>query len=419
MVIVNSKEKWDTLQKVVNQNHFIYLQVLSDVNKHPKENRVSCFYIRTLLREYIVPVNHNEKFGTIEHIKVNKDQFVNDLKSHKHNTMISSDTLIDLSWNHYMKTNESYDNDKHLTPAHHWYYRTHYDKENINDVIPLVKHAEYFKNVSEDFVPYLNDKHDQTILEVLSDVEKNGVETIDGIVYSEYNPYTSTGRPSNRFGGLNFAALNKKDGSRKKFVSRFDNGVLVEFDYDAYHPRLIGSKINYKFPNGSVHQHLADTYGLSYDEGKALTFKYLYGGITNEIKDNPFFSKVDEYIQELWNGWKKDKKVVSDIYNREIHRVNLPDMNPNKLFNYMIQLMETEKNIEILNKLISEIKDNSSKLILYNYDAFLFDFDYKKDGLEYLKKVKDILEDDGKYPTRVYMGDNYHEMKEITEKFIV
>jgi hypothetical protein len=333
--------------------------------------------------------------------------------------MISSDTLIDLSWNHYMKTNESYDNDKHLTPAHHWYYRTHYDKENINDVIPLVKHAEYFKNVSEDFVPYLNDKHDQTILEVLSDVENNGVETIDGIVYSEYNPYTSTGRPSNRFGGLNFAALNKKDGSRKKFISRFNNGVLVEFDYDAYHPRLIGSKIDYKFPNGSVHQHLADTYGLSYDEGKALTFKYLYGGITNEIKDNPFFSKVDKYIQKLWSGWKKDKKVVSDIYNREIHRVNLPDMNPNKLFNYMIQLMETEKNIEILNKLISEIKDNSSKLILYNYDAFLFDFDYKKDGLEYLKKVKDILEDDGKYPTRVYMGDNYHEMKEITEKFIV
>jgi len=419
MVIVNSKEKWDTLQKVVNQNHFIYLQMLSDVNKHPKENRVSCFYIRTALREYIVPVNHNEKFGTIEHIKVNKDQFVNDLKSHKHNTMINSDKLVDLSWNHYMKTNESYDNDKHLTPAHHWYYRTHYDKDNINDVIPLVKHAEYFKNVSDDFVPYLNDEHDQTILEVLSNVENNGVETIDGRVYSEYNPFTSTGRPSNRFGGLNFAALNKKDGSRRQFISRFNNGVLVEFDYDAYHPRLIGNKINYQFPKGSVHQHLADLYGLSYDEGKALTFKYLYGGITDEIKDNPFFSKVDEYIQELWNGWKKDKKVVSDIYNREIYRVNLPDMNPNKLFNYMIQLMETEKNIEILNKLIFDIEDKSSKLILYNYDAFLFDFDYKKDGLEYLKKVKNILEDGGKYPTRVYMGDNYHEMKEITEKFIV
>ena len=37
----------------------------------------------------------------------------------------------------------------------------------------------------------------------------------DGMFYSEYNLFTSTGRPSNRFGGINFAALNKKDGSRE------------------------------------------------------------------------------------------------------------------------------------------------------------------------------------------------------------
>jgi hypothetical protein len=164
---------------------------------------------------------------------------------------------------------------------------------------------------------------------------------------------------------------------------------------------------------------LADTYGLDYEEGKRLTFKYLYGGITPEIKDNPFFSKVDEYIQELWTEWKRDKKVVSDIYSREIFRENLPDMNPNKLFNYMIQLMETEKNIDVLNTLLYDTSKYKSKIILYNYDAFLFDFDFKQDGLKYLKEVKNILEDNGKYPTRVFMGDNYHEMQEITEKFSV
>ena len=419
MVIVNSQEKWDTLQKVMNQHHFIYLQILSDANKHPKDNRVSCFYIRTALREYIVPVNHNEKFGMVSDIEVNRNLFIADLKSYQHNTMVKSDKVIDLNWNHYIETNEPYDIDKNLTNAHHWYYRTHYDKDNINDVIPLVKHAEYLKKISDDFVPYLNSEYDQTIMEVLSDVEKSGIQTTDGLVYSEYNPYTSTGRPSNRFGGLNFAALNKKDGSRKKFISRFKNGVLVEFDYDAYHPRLIGNKIGYEFPNGSVHQHLADTYGLDYEEGKRLTFKYLYGGITPEIKDNPFFSKVDEYIQELWTEWKRDKKVVSDIYSREIFRENLPDMNPNKLFNYMIQLMETEKNIDVLNTLLYDTSKYKSKIILYNYDAFLFDFDFKQDGLKYLKEVKNILEDNGKYPTRVFMGDNYHEMQEITEKFSV
>ena len=263
------------------------------------------------------------------------------------------------------------------------------------------------------------DYYDQDILENLQIVESNGIQTTNGLVYSEYNPYTSTGRPSNRFGGMNFAALNKKDGSRKKLVSRFKNGVLVEFDYDAYHPRLIGDKIGYEFPKGNVHQHLADSYGLSYDEGKQLTFKYLYGGITPEIKQNPFFGRVDEFIHRLWSTWKRDKKIVSDIYSREIFRENLSDMNPNKLFNYMIQLMETEQNIRTLDVLLHDMKDFKSKMVLYNYDAFLFDFDYKEDGLKYLKEVKKILEWDGKFPTRVFMGDNYHDMKEITEKLSV
>ena len=48
------------------------------------------------------------------------------------------------------------------------------------------------------------DYYDQDILENLQIVESNGIQTTNGLVYSEYNPYTSTGRPSNRFGGLNF-----------------------------------------------------------------------------------------------------------------------------------------------------------------------------------------------------------------------
>ena len=40
-----------------------------------------------------------------------------------------------------------------------------------------------------------------------------------------------------------------------------------------------------------------------------------------------------------------------------------------------------------------------------------------EDGLDYLMKVKKILEDD-KYPVKVSWGLNYHEMKDITEKFV-
>ena len=422
MVIVNTEKKWKNLQRQMRTTHFVYLQMLSDVNKHPKQNRVSCFLIVTPYEKYIVPVNHSEKFGTIETIDCSESKVcVGDMKSFLHNSMIETDEifgLIDLNWCHYNKTNEPYDFDKHLTNAHHHNYRVHYEKENVNDIIPLVKHAEYLSKVADELMDYVEDVkyYNQYILEVLSKIESNGLQTTNGMVYTEYNPYTSTGRPSNRFGGMNFAALNKKDGSRKQFISRHKRGTLVEFDFDAYHPRLIGELVEYKFPNGSAHEDLAETYGLNYDDGKALTFKYLYGGITPEMKKNPFFGKVDAYIKDLWNIYKNSDFIESDIYNRKIFRKNLHDMNPNKVFNYKVQLLETENNIYILDSLLDSIEDYSSKLVLYNYDSFLFDFNYE-DGLDFLKKVKEILEFGGKFPTKVSMGDNYHMMRDVTEKF--
>ena len=50
--------------------------------------------------------------------------------------------------------------------------------------------------------------------------------------WTQYHPFTTTSRPSNNFGGVNYAALNKDDGSRDRFVSRFEGGKLVQFDYD-------------------------------------------------------------------------------------------------------------------------------------------------------------------------------------------
>ena len=348
-------------------------------------------------------------------IETNQTIFVQDLKQYHHNTLVFGKDIRDMNWSYYLQHNKPYDSEQHLTSTHHHYNRLHHDKKNINDLIPLVKHLEYFEPISKQLYQQY-EQHDQTLLENLYQIERNGIKTYEKIVYSEYNPYTSTGRPSNRFGGMNFAALNKSDGSRKQFISRFNNGVLVEMDFDAYHLRLIGEIIGYKFPKGSVHEHMAKLYGLPYDEAKALSFKYLYGGITDEVSDNPFFSKVNDYIKLLWDDYKTNNFVQSYIYNRKIYGKNLQDMNPNKLFNYMIQLMETENNIKILNELQPKLQQYESKLILYNYDAFLFDFN-PKEGLEFLNIVKQTIESDGEYPVKISKGVNYHDMQDITEKF--
>jgi hypothetical protein len=374
-------------------------------------------------KEFILPFNHSETLNIeIPNLESNTKKYTYDRK--KLNHFVELDNVIDVNLLHYMATNKPLYIEDIDTNAHHFFNMRYYRRDNINTIVPVLKHlekcrkiAKILKDTIEKYAEHVKMTYNDEVLDNLSYIESNGLQTTDGTVYSEYNLYTSTGRPSNRFGGINFAALNKTDGSRKPYVSRFKTGVLVEMDYDAYHLRLIADKVDYQFPQGSVHKHMSKFYGVDYEEAKKLSFQYLYGFIPQDvIQMNPYFSRVHDYIEELWKEYNSKEFIVSDIYNRRLYKKNLSDMNANKLFNYTIQLMETENNMRVLSKLIPEIKDDRSKLILYSYDSFLLDFNME-DGLDYLKKVKNILEQNGKFPVKVSWGLSYHKMKDITEKF--
>jgi hypothetical protein len=63
-------------------------------------------------------------------------------------------------------------------------------------------------------------------------------------------------------------------------------------------------------------------------------------------------------------------------------------MNPQKLFNYVLQNMETSVNIQILYRIFTLLKGKKTKLVLYTYDSFLFDFDESEiEVMEQIKKV--------------------------------
>ena len=423
MIVENNKQLKKFLKDFKSKESII-LPIEQDSNLHPQKSKLSLLYVNTFDDEYVLPINHNECLNIdLPNLKTKNKVYTLDRKKLLH--FLDLDNVIDVSMMSYMRTGKVLELDNLSTNAHDFLNMKFYKKKNINTVIPVLKHIEKCRKIStmlqnniEKYSEYVNVSYNDEILNNLSFIEKNGLMTTEGKVFSEYNLYTSTGRPSNRFGGINFAALNKKDGSRERFVSRFENGVLVEMDFDAYHLRLIADKIGYEFPKGSVHEHMAEFYGVNYEESKALSFQYLYGFIPKDVMDiNPYFEKVDEYIRDLWNSYKREEFILSDIYNRQIFKKNLVDMNANKLFNYTIQLMETENNMKVLSELIPKLKGYESKLILYSYDSFLFDFNVD-DGLDYLINVKNILEQNDKYPVKVSSGTNYHEMKDITEKFV-
>jgi len=433
MNIVESKKEFKKFLKDFEQYDSVVIPIQCDPKVHPIATELCLLYFKLLdgdLNEYVLPFRHCDAINLdteyLDKIKTSKDVFTHDKKKLLH--FVEWSNISDVSMQFYLSKNKPLTIEDVTTTAHEYFYRTHYKTPNINCAIPIMKHIEFCRELVDKKVKLAAlsgtkpmegvYKIYNEVLHNLQRIESNGLQTTDGMVYSEYNPYTATGRPSNRFGGLNFAALNKKDGSREKFVSRYGkDGVLIEMDYDAYHLRLIGDVVDYRFPKGSVHKHMAKLYGVDYNEAKGLSFQYLYGHIPDEvIKTNPFFAKVQIYIDNVWKQYKSNNFIESDIYSKRIYRENLSDMNKNKVFNYLIQLMETENNMRMLTELLPKIDGYKTKLVLYSYDSFLFDF-HISDGLKFIKMVKRTIEQKGKYPVRVARGSNYHQMKDITEKF--
>jgi len=316
----------------------------------------------------------------------------------------------------------------------------YYNVKKLNEIVPLIKHKEYCDEIRDVMVKFLKEELQNMIGDVgwfdncllgeqaFYNIEKQGVKVSDNVcdifdmrvkkhisdgkLYSNYNLFTTTGRPSNSFGTVNFAALPPE--KRKAIVS--ENDYLVEFDFDAYHLRLIADLVGYHtFDETSVHQHLADWYGCTYKESKAKTFKLLYGGIDKKTREKvPFFDLVHNYINKKWNEINTHNLVYTDIYRRKLLYNNYDDLNRNKVFNYLIQAFETESNINKILSVQNYLLNKKTKLILYGYDSFLFDFS-KQDGVETLKEIKSILEENKHY-TKSKMGLNYGEMKDITKR---
>ena len=431
MIIQNKSHLNDIIDKNI-QSEVVIIPTLCDKNLHPKRNKLSLLYLKWLSTndENIIVLNHSEKRKdndlTLEFVEEalnnNKEnKYIFDKKAFNHTMSLNS--LNDTNLNFYLDSSNPLYIDNLTTNTHDFFHINFSTLNNINRYIPIMKHLEYGRKLVNKmrnlfFYDERNKNYNENVIDNLTEIEDNGLFISDnGYQYSQYNIYTSTGRPSNRFGGVNFAALNKSDRTREKYVSRYgEKGCMIEMDYDAYHLRLIAEIVDYNFPEGSVHQYLADQYDVDYAKAKSLSFAYLYGEIPYMIYQTiPFFNKVQKYIDKKWLEYKQNNFVVSDIYNRKIGK-SLSFTNKSKLFNYCIQLLETENNMRMLDDLLPLLEGKKTKLILYSYDSFLLDF-HKDDGMDFLKKIKKVIEQNDTYPVKVGWGTNYHKMEDITEKF--
>ena len=398
--LVESKNQWETLCSSGFKEAFVEIIPHSNI-VHPVENQICAVYIRPLnsTKGYLLPIAHSETFNiSIDDVErvLNKFErvYVRDKKEFLHYFVLKS--LFDITLNSPPYIQE-------YTQTHTFFYQKYPDKKDINRIIPIVKHYEYCEKTFEDLKPRINEPinefYNNRATVVFNAIERSGlrVDTKEfesrfhllnsEYVHTQFNFKTLTTRPSNRFGGVNYAAINKENGDRKCFIP--NNDYLFELDISAYHPTLLANLVDYDFGGGDIHKAFAEMYGVDYKKSKELTFKQLYGGVFDQYKDLEFFKKVQAYTDDLWDTFQYGGSIECPISKHVYTKDNLEDMKPQKLLNYVLQNLETATNVCILWEMLKLLRGKNTKLVLYTYDSFLLDLD--EDEKEVIKEILKIF----------------------------
>jgi len=395
----------------------VFVEIIPYNSKiHPAQNNICAVYIRPLVttKGFIIPISHSETSNiNIDNIisllsRINT-MYVRDKKEFLHYFPLKNLFDITLSSPTYIQE---------FTQTHEIFMRRYPNKKDVNRIIPIVKHYEYceniFNNLKNKINEPINEFYNTKCSVVFNAVERSGLRidrpqfeqnfhSIDSdYTYTQYNFKTLTKRPSNKFKGVNYAALNKDNNSRRSFNTR--NDILCEFDIGAYHPTLLGKLIHWKWDKKDIHQSFADMYGVDYQKSKELTFKQLYGGIFEQYKDLEFFKRVQIYTDEMWRNFQNKGFIECPISEHRFEKDKLDNMKPQKLLNYLLQKLETSVNVCIMYDIFKLLKNKKTKLILYTYDSFLFDV--CKEEKEVLIKIKELFKQ-YKLQIKISYGNTY------------
>jgi len=369
---------------------------------HPALNNVSLVYIRPFndIKGYMLCISHSETDSLnktlVNGILQNIERvWVQDKKQVLYYFPLKC--LCDLSqiippyiqdppkvYNHFYSKYPNYKETNKLIPVAKHYEKCEYIYDHVRSVLPKE-------------LPTWFDFYNNKVVLAFFGIEKNGLK-IDKYefdkhyelnqefysisndrIYTSYNLATTTRRPSNSFNGVNFAAINKDDGSRRSYISSHG---FVEFDISAYHPTIVGRLLSYDFGVQDVHQAFADLYQTSYQEAKEITFKQLYGGVFKEYEHLEFFQQVKQFVENNWNEFNNTGQVTVPISGYVFKKSELENMNPQKLFNYMLQNIESAINTRILMDIHKLLRGRKTKIVLYTYDSFLFQLGDGEEGIE-------------------------------------
>ena len=396
----------------------VCVPLLSNLNKHQSESAVvGMYFLFNDRTEKYINFTHPDELETDIHlmdIKLNPKSLVFNKKA-----MIYHGFTDGIDLNSYLH----YYTGDHINPREFYpkgmevLMNKFYRVEDLSHIVPLANQLDYAKKIaqyvfkfyrehtiSQQCIEYCND-----FINVFHQIEKHDILAGEELKKQNYMWYTATSRPSNAWDGFNFSAMNKKDGSRDKIRSRFEGGKIVQFDYDAFHIKLLAKILEYKF-EGHPYEQIQEELGMDidYDDFKSKVFQNIYGTITPEFMKHPFFQSIQAMIDEFYEQYQTEGMVKSWFYEKLFRGIQ--DATPNKVFNYVLQSLETEYNVRKIKTILPHLDGKQSVFMLYLYDAFVFDIHPDEMGL--VNILQKAFETDN-MSIKIYAGDDFGAIKRI------
>jgi len=426
-VIIDSLYQYQDFVKQIAQQNIICHAIVLHPHKHYVDNQIIGWYVKVLGgKEFTVFINHPEaifKADAYETLNTAAKCYVIDFDVLYYGGYSVYPNMEDALINSYLFNNTI--PEQEYNPVLN-FYRKRVGSACSNFIVDPIKIQQQCRELVDKVpvdIEQTNQFYNTKVKQVYHHIEKNGIAISeelyrqvfpsngyvkDSKAFTKYNLYTSTGRPSNRFAGVNYAALNKEDSVRECFVSRYPDGLLVEVDFTSYHPRILADITRYQISDDeNIYEHLAKEYfganptNEQIAEAKEMTFRQLYGGISRQYQHIEYFARIQAATDMLWKLYREQGFITSIISKRKI--ANIDDASPTKLLNYLIQLHETEQNVTFLSQIFEQLDDYILP-VLYTYDSVLFDLPKgKKDNL--LTVLHTIIP--SKYPFKIKTGDNY------------
>lgn len=451
--MIETEQDLQTFQTENKFGDLIVHAVPADDDKHPCATKACLIFLRNIStsKTYYFSICHPDSVPTISYVRFL--EVLRELATHfwaldkkTFDQLVTLPDVLDGNLASYLTDNTILELSEYDTTAHKMVKRNSIGHRQINQAIPLFKLKESFDEMAYDLTPIIqNMVLNETvsyfnffIIKTLGMVEQQGIFVdrekfkehfdtecdLNGFVHSQYNVYTSTGRPSNRFGGINYAALNQTDGSRSCFRSRYgDDGRIVVIDYTAFHPRIISNLTEYPIPvDTDIYEYLAKLYfqKRTVDEtdianAKQLTFRQLYGGVEDKYAHIKYLANLKTYINQQWEFFQKHGYVETPLFKRKITTYHIQEPNPTKIFNYLLQAVEGEIAIPKVQTVLEYLHKTGKKTkgILYTYDSMIYDF-HRLDGVETLVEIQRIMSGNGIFPMKTYIGKTYQDVKLVS-----